>query len=265
MSELFLSYAREDLAIASQVARSLQEEGWSVFWDREIPVGKTWESLIEEQLSRARCVVVLWSVASVASEWVRAEASAAADRGVLVPALIDATSPPLRFRVLQSADLVGWQGGREHGGWRHLIAGVRALAGFENEPQAGGTAARSGQTRHPMEKPVAIVEVETGPDRGRALVLTEGMTSVTIGRSRDCDFVLDDFYVSRTHCRLQIQRIKASSQGQGGYRFTLIDCGSPAGTRFNDEHVDRAELRQGDHFQIGSVRFRFRVFDEGAA
>jgi TIR domain/FHA domain len=263
MSELFLSYASEDFAVAKQVAQYLRDEGWSVFWDREIPVGKTWENVIEEQLLRAHCVVVLWSAASVVSEWVRAEAAAAADRGVLVPALIDASSPPLRFRIIQAANLVGWHGRREHMGWQHLIAGVRALAEFDREPQAGLTATR--QTRRSPAKTVAIAEVETGTDRGRSLVLTQGMTSVTIGRSRDCDFVLDDYYVSRTHCRIQIQHIKASSQGQDAYRFTLIDCGSPAGTHLNDEHVDRAELRHGDHFQIGGVRFRFRIVAEGTA
>jgi len=59
MSDVFLSYAREDATTARQLAEHFREEGWSVFWDREIPVGKTWEDTIEDQLSRATCVVVL--------------------------------------------------------------------------------------------------------------------------------------------------------------------------------------------------------------
>jgi hypothetical protein len=68
MAAIFLSYARQDLPIAKQVEQCLREEGWSVFWDREIPVGRTWEDIIEAELSQAACVVVLWSAASVRSE-----------------------------------------------------------------------------------------------------------------------------------------------------------------------------------------------------
>ena len=59
MSDVFLSYVRKDLAIAMQVAEHLREQGLTVFWDREIPVGATWEGYIEEQLLKAKSVVVI--------------------------------------------------------------------------------------------------------------------------------------------------------------------------------------------------------------
>jgi pSer/pThr/pTyr-binding forkhead associated (FHA) protein len=90
------------------------------------------------------------------------------------------------------------------------------------------------------------------------------MTSVTIGRSRDCDFVLDDFYISRSHCRLEI-RVTPDPPGPDKYRFTLIDFGSVAGTIVNDQRVDRVDLENGDRIQIGSVRFRFRILDDEGA
>jgi pSer/pThr/pTyr-binding forkhead associated (FHA) protein len=96
------------------------------------------------------------------------------------------------------------------------------------------------------------------------LVLTDGMTSLTIGRSRACDFVVDDVYVSRSHSRLVIQPIPSSSFERGQYRFSLMDLGSPAGTIVNGKHVERVDLRDGDRFQIGGVRFRFRILNEGA-
>jgi hypothetical protein len=265
MTEVFLSYAREDGYIASQLAERLKEGGWSVFWDREIPVGKTWENVIEEQLSQASCVVVLWSSASVASDWVRAEAAVAAERGVLVPALIDRTSPPARFRMIQTADLVGWHGRRQHVGLTNLMAAVRALTGSDKILDAEESAGRTGHTRPSRENPIAIAEIETGGDRGRSLVLTEGITSMTIGRSPDCDFVVDDEYVSRNHCRLVVQPVEPGSMEHGRYRFVLIDSGSAPGTIVNNKRVDRVTLRHGDHFQIGNVRFGFRILDEGAA
>jgi pSer/pThr/pTyr-binding forkhead associated (FHA) protein len=115
-----------------------------------------------------------------------------------------------------------------------------------------------------MERSIAVAEVETDNDRGKSLVLTAGMTSVTIGRSRDCDFVVDDQYVSRSHCRLQIEPSQTASENREQNRFILIDFGSTAGTIVNGKRVDRAELQHGDYFQIGSVRFRFRVVSEGA-
>jgi hypothetical protein len=264
MTEVFLSYSREDLATARQVAECLQQEGWSVFWDRLIPVGQTWDSLIDNRLSRASCVVVLWSSASVASDWVRAEATAAAERGVLAPAVIDATPPPLRFRMIQTADLVGWNGRRDHGGLADLIAAVRARAGGDVEPTLGESADRSRDVQRSDPKPLAIADIETGADRGRSLVLTQAMTSVTIGRSHDCDFVIDELYISRAHCRLEIQ-VTRDARGREKYGFTLIDFGSVAGTIVNNERIRQVDLHNGDSIQIGSVRFRFRIVDESVA
>lgn len=167
MTEVFLSYAREDVATAKQVAEYLREEGWNRLFDRDLPVGKTWEDVIEKHLSLASCVVVLWSSASVASDWVRAEASAAVDRGVLVPALIDRVSVPVRFRIIQSADLVGWRGARQHAGLANLIAAVRASVGSKRT-DTSAAAVQSDSIQRSPEKAIAIVEIETGENRGRS-------------------------------------------------------------------------------------------------
>ncbi len=111
MSDIFVSYARPDRERARLVAAALERRGWSVWWDHEIPPGRNFDDVIEEALGEARCVVVLWSQASTASDWVRNEASEAMQRQVLIPALIDAeVKIPLGFRRLQAADLSRWQG-----------------------------------------------------------------------------------------------------------------------------------------------------------
>jgi hypothetical protein len=112
MSDVFISYSREDLASAESVAVTLEERGLSVFWDRSIEIGAAFERIIEKELSSAHVVVVLWSRDSVESEWVRAEAAEAVDRGVLVPAALDASSLPLRYRNMQTADLSNWRPGQ---------------------------------------------------------------------------------------------------------------------------------------------------------
>jgi hypothetical protein len=68
MTDLFLSYASEDREQASKLASSLEECGWSVWWDRKIVAGETFDQVIERELETAKSVVVLWSKNSIASE-----------------------------------------------------------------------------------------------------------------------------------------------------------------------------------------------------
>ena len=67
MSDVFISYAREDQDRITALVQLLQAQGLSVFWDRDIPPGKTWREHIGRALAEARCVVVAWSRASIAS------------------------------------------------------------------------------------------------------------------------------------------------------------------------------------------------------
>ena len=106
MTDVFISYASEDRERAREVASALETRGWSVWWDRKIVVGQPFDQVIEHELETAKCVVVLWSKDSILSEWVKNEAAVAAERGVLVPALIDNVKLPLEFRRKQTADLM---------------------------------------------------------------------------------------------------------------------------------------------------------------
>ncbi len=112
MSDIFISYAREDLDAARRLAEALELHGWSVFWDRTIPAGKTWREVIGTALDECRCVVVLWSKDSIASSFVLEEADHGLGRGILIPALIENVTPPLGHRGMQAADLAKWDGSR---------------------------------------------------------------------------------------------------------------------------------------------------------
>ena len=39
MTDIFVSYAREDEARVRPIVEELLVPGWSVFWDRRIPIG----------------------------------------------------------------------------------------------------------------------------------------------------------------------------------------------------------------------------------
>lgn len=129
MSEIFLSYAREDRQAAHAVATALERLGWSVWWDREIVIGTPYEYEIEKALAAAQCVVVLWSEQSIASEWVRNEAGEGARRRILVPARIGDVLPPLAHRGLQTADLAGWRGEDDDERFQALRQAVESMLG----------------------------------------------------------------------------------------------------------------------------------------
>jgi hypothetical protein len=143
MSDVFLSYAREDQSQAEALAAVFARQGWSVWWDREILAGRAFEDDIERELRQAAVVVVLWSRASVASSWVRNEAAEGMARRILVPARIDDVAIPLGFRGLQTADLASWDGGDDGSVLQPLKRAVaaRLAAGREHDPSATGGAA----------------------------------------------------------------------------------------------------------------------------
>jgi TIR domain len=126
MPDVFLSYTREDRERARVLAGALETQGWSVWWDRKIIAGDTFDETIEEQLATAKSVVVLWSEQSIGSEWVRNEAAAASERDVLVPVLLDNVKQPLEFRRRQAADLTRWAGDPRDVEFQGLVEGIAA-------------------------------------------------------------------------------------------------------------------------------------------
>jgi formylglycine-generating enzyme required for sulfatase activity len=133
MSDIFISYAKEDRGKAKDIAEALKRQGFSVWWDRSILPGETFDTVIEEALDAAKCVIVLWSRTSVSSDWVRTEASEGDRRSILIPVLIDDVKIPLAFRRIQAADLRDWEGKLPHLGFDNLL---KAVAGILGRPPA---------------------------------------------------------------------------------------------------------------------------------
>jgi len=136
VADIFLSYAREDEPRARAVAVGLESCGWSVFWDRLIPHGQDFSTHLQQQLDDACCIVVLWSRASVASRFVRDEATEGLN-GRLVPAFIEPVRQPLGFRQLQAAELGNWQGARPHVEFDRLVVSIAAIVPAPTVPRVG--------------------------------------------------------------------------------------------------------------------------------
>jgi outer membrane biosynthesis protein TonB len=99
MSDIFISYASPDRPFAQKLSHALEQQDFSVWWDRTIAPGKTFDEVIEAALSEASSVIVVWSKMSVTSQWVRAEAGDA------------------------------WQGEADHPGFQQMLNAIRDIIG----------------------------------------------------------------------------------------------------------------------------------------
>lgn len=134
MADIFLSYAHEDEGRIRDLAHALEEHGWSIFWDRRIPAGKTWQSYIGQALADAKCVIVAWSQHSITSDWVIEEANNAKERGYLVPVFLDPVKPPFGFGGIQAANLTDWKPGSPSPRFEQLIQDITGVVGGEPPP-----------------------------------------------------------------------------------------------------------------------------------
>jgi len=143
--DIFISYSREERQAARHFAESFAQEGFAVWWDAALRSGETFDEVIERELRAAKAVVVLWSPRSVASRWVRAEATLADRANKLVPVIIESCSLPIIFELTQAADLANWNGDTGDTRWQTLVSDLRRLV----EPHRDQTEA------HPAPQPVA--------------------------------------------------------------------------------------------------------------
>ncbi|HUO90633.1 MAG TPA: TIR domain-containing protein [Rhizomicrobium sp.] len=135
MADIFISYAREDREWVERLAKALQGDGFSVWWDWDLLVGKRYREAIETELSSAKVALVVWSQYSIHSDFVRDEAEEGQQRNILVPVLKEAVRPPAGFRQLQTADLATWTGAQDHVEFQRMLKGVSHLVG---RPPSGG-------------------------------------------------------------------------------------------------------------------------------
>jgi TIR domain/PDZ domain len=150
MADIFISYASQDRERARTLAETLAARGWSVWWDREIPLGQSFDEVIEKALTAAKCVIVVWSAVSVASEWVRNEASEGKRRGILVPVFIEAVDAPLAFRLLNGADLRDWSGDASDAEFLRLVERVTELLAQTGTDSLAGVAQRDRMQQPPI-------------------------------------------------------------------------------------------------------------------
>src|SRR5664279_226579 len=125
LADIFLSYSRDDQATARRFAEGFEREGFSVWWDATLDAGQAYDEVTEKALDEAKAVVVLWSKTSVASRWVRAEATQADRNKTLIPVMIEPCTRPIMFELTHTADLSQWTGDESDKGWHSYLDGLR--------------------------------------------------------------------------------------------------------------------------------------------
>ncbi|WCB91341.1 hypothetical protein DSM104299_00012 [Baekduia alba] len=134
-----------------------------------------------------------------------------------------------------------------------------AAASAPAQPEArpadmGHTMVYSTSARH--QAALEDVGSGTGAARRRAIVVVDGKRllvppgGAVIGRSRECDIVVDDSNVSRRHAEIS----------PGGQGWRIQDLGSTNGVRVNGRQVDGPHpLESGDRLELGTVSVTFEV------
>lgn len=155
MSDVFISYARQDRERIARLADALKAAGYSVWWDRRLMGGDDFADSIERELHAAGAVLVAWSSEGARSRWVRDEAGFAADSGKLVAVSVDGSQPPLGFRQFHAIDIAGWQGDAQAPALAEVLHAVeqRLAGGSPRMHDADAAAQRSAG----VEKVVAVL------------------------------------------------------------------------------------------------------------
>lgn len=104
----------------------------------------------------------------------------------------------------------------------------------------GGNSPQQGQTTYHSEP--HLVNLTTGR------TFTLAPARVLIGRAVNCDIVLNDLNVSRTHAEIRRESTAA---------WSVADLGSTNGTLVNGRHIAEVMLNEGDRITTGTTTFLF--------
>jgi hypothetical protein len=133
-------------------------------------------------------------------------------------------------------------------------AGGGAASPAARPADMGHTMVYSASDRH--QSALNEAGAGAGTARRRAIVVANGKRLVlppagaVLGRSRECDVVLDDSNVSRRHAEI----------APSGQSWLINDLGSTNGVRVNGRQVNGPHpLQSGDRIELGTVDVGFEV------
>jgi hypothetical protein len=106
MADVFISYAKKHAQLTEDLARDLEAEGFTTWWDTSLLPGDEFPEQIKHEIDAAQAVIVIWTESSVDSPWVRSEANRAhaLDKLITLHAMgLNLDHVPLPFNTVQSS------------------------------------------------------------------------------------------------------------------------------------------------------------------
>lgn len=138
ISDIFISYSRENRDSAKLLAEYLEGQGFSVWWDVDLIPKQNFRKVIESRLDETKAALVLWSDTARDSTFVIDEAQLAQEAGKLIQITLDGEDPPLGFGrgSVQICDLSGGIGTKNEAMMQKLMAAIRSLLSGDDEVAA---------------------------------------------------------------------------------------------------------------------------------
>jgi len=195
MSDIFISYKREDQTAAKTLAELLENNRWTVWWDPQLRAGEHFDKVIERELDNAKCVIVIWSSRSIQSQYVKDEASYALRNNKLIPVAIEKVLPPFRFQGLHTLHLSDWPNLADSPAFQKLLADIQYILSIYSSDETFNTPKQSA----PVNKPVSEKyksETEENHDHETSILGATAIYGESFKKTQAPDFFMLRVYVN---------------------------------------------------------------------
>lgn len=129
MTDVFISYKREERPRCERIAAKLRSLGLDVWFDARLQSGESFDREIERAIKEAKAVLVLWSPRSIESRWVRNEANTGLEGNKLVAVCLENMTLPVAFKDVHYELLTNPQFQDDDAAWLKIVERVGKLTG----------------------------------------------------------------------------------------------------------------------------------------
>ncbi len=134
MADVFISYKREERQAVERLAQELRRLGLDVWFDASLNAGEAFSDEIDREARAAKTILVCWSPAARASDWVKSEALIGFTNKKLAACYAagpDGFDPPAPFNSIHAEDLRAWLSAASptHAGWKSVLRRIGKLCG----------------------------------------------------------------------------------------------------------------------------------------
>jgi hypothetical protein len=110
-ADIFVSSAEADRPWVELFVRALRAEGWSVYWDLDLPTGEGFEPPAETALDAAALIVVVWSRLAAGARGIGLAADRIDEGGSGLAVRRDDAALPDQLEYCPVVDMRRWEGG----------------------------------------------------------------------------------------------------------------------------------------------------------